>query len=244
MQTIHPKIQELRKKSQLINYKQVDELLVDETNDRVLKGYLAVFNNKDFSGEKFIKGTFAKSIKDRGPDSLAKNKILFLSYHKTNKPLSAFTILKEDNYGLYFESKPLDNVPWADEVLIQVKSGTLNQLSVGFMPVWDKAYYDETDDSIVFAESFLFEGSVVTFGDNPETYFVKSIDEVSELFDDTENFVNLLPQTMQIEARKLFQIYKSLSFKEPIESLRAKVKPNKDEKKKELDYTKFLLENL
>lgn len=215
----------------------------------MLKGYLAVFNNKDYSGEKFIKGTFAKSIKERGPDSLAKAKILFLNQHKQSQPLAQFAILKEDDYGLYFESKPLDNVDWANDVLTQVKSGTLNQLSVGFLPVWDKAYYDETDDSIVFAESMLFEGSVVTFGDNPETHFVKSLAEDATLLQETENFVNSLPQSTQIEARKLFQIYKTLGDHEPfkacLDEIKAALKEAKpsEVKQKGIDY-QYLLTHL
>lgn len=212
-------------------------------DERVIKGYAAVWGNKDLSGEKLVKGMFAKSISDRGPMSKAKYKITFLKQHCLDEPLALVALLKEDSYGLYFETAPLDDIQIANEVLLQVKSGTLNQFSVGFMPIWDKAEYDESDDSIAFKEGDLYEISVVTIGDNPETYAIKSIKEKDDLFDETENFLSSMPRKPQIEARKLFNKYQSLT--KSLETIIEKTKSLKaiEPVESQESLYKYLLEN-
>lgn len=184
-------------------------------DQRIVTGYLIVWGKRNMYGEKAIKGCCAKSIRERGPGTAAKYKITFLWQHKQDDPLSLFAELTEDDYGLYFKTEPLDDVPSANRALTQIRSKTLNQFSVGFDYVWDKIEYDEADDSLVLLEIDLFEGSVVTIGADSETYAIRSKENVELLHDDTEDFIMGLPRSKQLEARKIFTRHKTLFGFEP-----------------------------
>ena len=178
----------------------------DKTSRKV-SGYLAVFGNKDDDGDILVKGCFAKSIRDRGPQSSTNRKIAFLYQHDSKDPIGRLTTLKEDDYGLYFESILDEGVPSADRTGIQLKSGTLNQFSIGFIYVWENCVYDENAQSLVCKEINLFEGSVVTFGTNEYTYFagMKSAQKeqkIIEIKQETETFIRSLPTQFQYEARQ------------------------------------------
>lgn len=177
---------------------------------RIIRGYLFVWNIKDLYGTKFIKGCCARSIRDRGPESGANYKITFLWQHDQSDPLALFAILEEDDYGLYFETKPLDDVPNAKRTIDQIRSGTLNQFSGGFDYIWDAMEYDANDDSIVCKEIELFEGSVVTIGGQPQTFAIRSVDSLAELAEDTDFFIRSLSRQKQMEARALFTRHKSM----------------------------------
>jgi HK97 family phage prohead protease len=240
MTKLEAKIKELRAKASPINYSHVaidtragrtlqgDSMaLLDK---RIIRGYLFVWGLKDMHGTKFIKGCCANSIEQRGPNSSAKYKITFLWQHRQDDPLAIFDVLEEDDYGLYFETKPLDDVPSADRTIKQIRSGTLNQFSGGFDFMWDKMEYDETDDSLVCKEIILMEGSVVTIASQKETYAVRSAEALSELADDTEDFITELPRKYQLQARHLFTRHKSLVDLEPFqqsENTQKKTEPAK-----------------
>jgi HK97 family phage prohead protease len=231
MKTKHPKIQELRKKAKPINYlsdSYVDasgtvvlnnyKLGIKDEATRTIKGYLAVFGNVDLQGEKLVKGCFAKSIAERGPNSTSKYKILMLWQHDFCDPIGQFTKLVEDDYGLYFEAV-LDAVPNGDRTLLQIKSGTLNQFSIGYDYVWDKVEYDETDDSLVLLEVMLFEGSVVTLGANMETYAIKAGKDLvaakEDLDYETEEVLKSIPFNKRLEFKQLLTKHIQLATLEP-----------------------------
>lgn len=140
-------------------------------DSRTISGYGAVFNNIDKSGDMLLKGCFAKSISDRGPESQANDKIIFLWMHNMNEPIGRITVLQEDDKGLYFEAV-IDNVPRGDQAVEQLKSGTLNQFSIGYNYVWDKCEYDANIDAFIVKEVVLYEISVVSIGCNGETEFL------------------------------------------------------------------------
>src|SRR4030095_1494016 len=191
-----------------------------EVSERKVSGYLASFGNKDSDGDLIVKGAFAKSIAERGPNSNTARKIAYLYQHDMRDPLGQFTMLKEDNYGLYFEAE-LDNIPQADRVLEQYKSGTLNQHSIGFQYVFDKMEYEESTQTFIIKEVNLFEGSVVTIGANENTPFMGMKSEILKteldiLKRDTEKFLKSLPTNMEYEARQLISKHIALAEnKEP-----------------------------
>ena len=202
------------------------------TDDRTVRGYLAVWGIKDTYGTIFIRGCCAKSIQERGPESNAKNKIIHLWQHRLDEPIGQFTKLVEDDYGLYFEAI-YDDVPTAERALRQIKSGTLNQYSVGFSYVWDKMVFDENADAILLQEIELYEGSVVTRASNPETFTIRSenMEQEKQLLDEeTEDYIKSVPRARQLELRQLISRHISLAKVEPIEqrqqSLKDKDKPN------------------
>lgn len=235
--TLHPRILALKIKSRPINspsYVDAEgELhLVDKDGNpvdfrikvldekaRTVEGYLSVFGVKDMDGEMTVKGTFAKSIKERGPKSGMKAKIAFLWMHDLKEPIGQFIELKEDDYGLYFKAV-LDNVPLGLRALEQIKSGTLNQFSFGFKYVWEKTKYDKDTDTVILLEVKMWEGSVVTFGNNLETYAIKSLEELTSAKDEFENemdeFISDLPETKKNIFRQLITKQASLTSLEPL----------------------------
>lgn len=227
---IHPKIKALKQRSAPITYStlavRADGTLTDNkmsVEDRTVKGYLIVWGVVDSYGTMFMKGCCAKSLNDRGPQSNSKYKITFLWQHRQDDPLGQFTVLKEDDYGLYFEAVVDDpeDVPTAKRALSQINSGTINQFSAGFDYVWDKMEYDDKTDSILLKEIDLWEGSAVTIGANTETYAIRSAADLEAardaLHDETEDFIRSIPRSKQLELRQLFARHISLATAEPDE---------------------------
>lgn len=231
---LHPKILELKRRAAAVNYSNVSvneagELVERESllDQRIVEGYAVIWGQRNLHGEKFIKGCFARSIRENGPGSGSKYEIKFLYNHDTNEPLSLFAELKEDATGLYFRTVALDDVPMADRVLKQLRSGTLNNYSQGFNFIWDAnaIEWDDTDDSLVVKECKLFEVSVATIPSGMETYTIRSAEQVDDLLDDTEDFIQTLPRRQQLQARQLFARHKSLAEFEPLKQ-RAKALEN------------------
>ena len=123
------------------------------------------------------------------------------------KPIGRFTTLVEDEKGLYFEAE-LDNIPLANDVLEQYKSGTLNQHSIGFRYLKDKVDYNKELDAFMIKEVDLFEGSVVTMGANENTPFMGIKSEqvesyVEELRRETEQALKHIPFEDQYKIRQI-----------------------------------------
>lgn len=135
---------------------------VDLTKNTVT-GYLSVFGNVDHDNEVTVKGAFAKSIKDRGPQGA--NKIVFLNYHKWDQPHGKFSVLQEDDHGLYFEAKLDPNVSYSKDALIQIQNKVVEELSYGWVTVRDGV----KDGVRYLYENYLYEGSNVVLGANDAT---------------------------------------------------------------------------
>lgn len=228
--TLHPKIQALRHSAGPIQFsdwsvdaqgKLVDlKVRADEGSDdsRIIKGYLCVWNVVDRHRTIWIRGCFAKSIRERGPASGAKQKIIMLWQHRTDEPIGQFRKLEEDEYGLYFEAE-LDPIPTADRALIQVRSGTINQFSFGFDYVWDKMEWDDQLEAVRVFEAELFEGSPVSFASIKDTHAIRSAEQYGaakeQLIEDTDFFIKSIPRSQQLELRNLIQRHVTLAKLEP-----------------------------
>lgn len=216
-----------------VNYKEISFGVANYSYDedsKTVSGYLAVFGNKDSDGDIIIKGAFARSLKNRGVDSETNRKIAFCWQHDIKDPIGKFTVLKEDDFGLYFEAvlDDFDAVPNAKRTNSQLQSGTLNQFSIGFMYVWDKMEYDEEQDAFIIKELNLFEGSVVTMGANELTYFAgMKGDNIEEerlkLVKETEQFIKGLPHELQYNTRQLISKHIALA---QAKSMKEEVKRN------------------
>lgn len=156
---------------------------IDFTSRRI-SGYAAAFGNKDKAKDILIKGCFAKSIQDRGPESPANDKIIFLWMHDMSQPVGKIVKLIEDDRGLYFEAE-IDDIELGDRVLKQLESGTLNQFSIGYSYVWDKVEYDDNLDAYIVKEVILYEISVVSIGCNGMTEYLglKSSEDMEDKYD-------------------------------------------------------------
>ena len=151
---------------------------------RTISGYASVFGNKDKAGDILIKGCFSKSIQDRGPESAANDKIIMLWMHDMEEPIGRFTVLNEDDKGLYFEAV-IDDVPRGNQTIKQLESGTLNQFSIGYQYVYEKCMYDAEKDAYIVKEVYLYEISVVSIGCNGETEYLglKSIEDAEKAYE-------------------------------------------------------------
>jgi len=134
-------------------------------------------------------------------------------------PLGKFTVLIEDDKGLYFEAE-MDNTALGDETLIQYESGSLNQHSIGYQYVWDKIEYDKEADAYICKELNLWEGSVVTIGANENTPFTgfKSLELITEktkVQKELNKILNELDEKQGYELRKLISKTIALNESEP-----------------------------
>jgi HK97 family phage prohead protease len=245
MSKLQEKIRELQRRAP---YMDNSVLSVDAkgelVDERRIKGYLIVWGVRDSYGTVFLKGCCAKSIQERGPKSNGKYKIKFLWQHDQMDPLCEFDVLQEDDYGLYFEAVP-DDVPNGERAVKQVRSGTLNQFSVGFDYIWDKIEYAEDVDALILKEIDLFEGSIVTIPSNMETYALRNKEtfekEAEIVREETEDFIKSLNRKQQIIARDLLTRNISLATFKPDE-LRHKTLEDQ-EPVEGFDY-EYILQNL
>lgn len=223
---LHPKIKELKLRAAPVTYSETvvgkdGQLKQTGIDGRTVKGYASVWGVIDSFRTVMLKGCCANSINQRGPQSSAKYKITKVWQHDITDPIGRITVLEEDDYGLYFEAELDEGVVNAERALIQLRSRTLNQFSIGFDYVWDKMTYNEEMDAVLIKELDLFEVSVVTIGSNSETYALRGRgnyeQELELLQDETEEFIKSIPRKQQIELRQLISRQISLAKVQPDE---------------------------
>ena len=95
----------------------------------VVTGYLSAFGNIDSDGDMIMPGAFLKTISEWGPTG--RKRIKHFLDHDNTKAVGVFTVLKEDDYGLYYESKAGDWTLGAD-FLKMVEAGAITEHSIGF----------------------------------------------------------------------------------------------------------------
>jgi HK97 family phage prohead protease len=108
-----------------------------DTKQGIVTGYFAAFDIVDSDGDSIRKGAFAKSIAERGPGTLGFN-IKHLLDHNTTKAVGTLQLLKEDNHGLYYESKAGRHSLGRD-FLMMCEDGLITEHSIGFRWVQGKS---------------------------------------------------------------------------------------------------------
>ena len=144
----------------------------------IVTGYFSQFNSIDLDGDVIMPGAFTKTIAERGPDS-SKPEIAYLWQHDTYKPLGKLMVLREDNFGLYFEAKMSDTT-YGQDALKLYRDGVITQHSIGYQVIKSvETTIDMEEEVDQIYEVKLWEGSAVTFGANPNTPFTgfKSAEE-------------------------------------------------------------------
>lgn len=205
---------------------------------RKISGYGAVFNNIDKAQDLLIKGCFAKSINDRGPESQANDKIIMLWMHDMKEPVGKITKLAEDEKGLYFEAI-IDDIPLGDRAIKQLESGTLNQFSIGYNYVWENCQWDSERDCLMVKEVILYEISVVSIGCNGLTEYtgLKS-DEVDTAINSLQKEIDLELQGLNITKKsvlqELFRKCFSLASQKPIDEQKQSLKEQAEPKHQSL----------
>lgn len=248
MLVLHRKIQELKNRSTPISYTNtsVNEFgqLVERENlldQRIVEGYGNIWNKKNSHNERFYKGAWSESIANNGPGSNANYQIKLRDEH--GRACALMDVLKEDEIGLYFRSKPLDNCTWCDDLLTQLRSKTINNFSNGFRHLWDdkSISFNEKDDTFDIFRARLFEVSAVSVPSDMETFAVRSVHELETISEDVEEFILSLPKARQLEARKLLTRCMTLNTTEQSEQSQ-QTQTGSGQSKAGLDF-KFLMDN-
>lgn len=179
------KTDKIQQKKETVKNRQLFKLTVKEASvvdedKHVIEVKFASFGNVDSDGDLLVKGCFAKSINDRGPESSTNRKIAFLWQHDMRDPIGKIMKIEEREDGAYatVQLSDFDAVPNAKRAYYQLQEGTLNQFSFGFNYIWDKMEYDEEKDAFIIMEVKLYEISVVTMGANEETEYIGEIDDM------------------------------------------------------------------
>ena len=125
--------------------------------DGVIEILAVAYNVTDDYGTQFRRGTFTKSLEQHLP--------VIAWAHLWDEPIGRATGWREADEGLYITAR-LDiggAVPRADQAYEQVRSGTLTDVSIGFM----RHASEQEGDVVVITEADLDEVSVVLRGAVP-----------------------------------------------------------------------------
>lgn len=141
---------------------------VDTTSRRV-KVAISRMGNKDSDGDVIDKTAFNRTIKQRGP--MGSNLIWHLTDHypSLKNAVGKFSTLQVEGDHLI----GLTDIPktsWGNDVMEFYKTGNINQHSIGFKTVQEeKINTGKADEYNLIKEIFLYEGSAVLWGANPDT---------------------------------------------------------------------------
>lgn len=172
-------------KSMIYNYKSFNLEVKDvDTKQGVVSGYFSAFGNVDSDGDIMMPGAFKRSIQDWGPEG--KGRIKHLLNHDPSKPLGKIQVLKEDEYGLYYESKVGTHTLGKDYIKM-IESGLIAEHSIGFKTLREQ----KADNGNQIHEVMLFEGSSLTaWGANEATPLIgmKNMYTIEQLQDQIKSF--------------------------------------------------------
>lgn len=141
-----------------------------DTRKRTVVGYASVFGNVDAYGDIVVPGSFAQTIKERGPGCVPSTaegipgcKIKVLRNH--DQLIGTPVHLKEDNYGLETVSY-IAPTALGDDTLTLIEAGVLHELSIGYSTV--QSTYNPDTNIRYLKRLELFEYSFVDFPANEQ----------------------------------------------------------------------------
>jgi len=128
-------------------------------DDGTFSGYASIFDSEPDSYDDIVmKGAFHKTIMHNGRN---KNGIAMLYQHDAHRPIGIWTMLKEDDIGLYVEGKLAINTTDGKDAHELMKFGALKGLSIGYDA--KVAEYNQETGIRTLKEIELWEISPVTF---------------------------------------------------------------------------------
>lgn len=132
-------------------------------DDGFFSGYASVFGVVDSHGDIVAKGAFSASLEAWG----AKKRLpSLLWHHKLDEPIGVWTVMREDDVGLYVEGRLTQKVQRAAEVYELMKIGAVSGLSIGYVTREDS--YDRVTDVRTLKQVDLWEVSPVTMPSNEQ----------------------------------------------------------------------------
>jgi len=143
---------------------------IAEESDKVprITGYAAVFNkwSEDLGGfkEKIAQGAFRKTLQTADVRALFNHDPNYVLGRTSAKTLE----LEENNTGLRVSITP-PGTQWANDLLVSINRGDVNQMSFGFRVIDDEWQDKPSGIQRVIREVDLFDVSAVTFPAYPQT---------------------------------------------------------------------------
>jgi len=211
----------------------------------IVTGYFSQFNSIDLDGDVIMPGAFTKTIAERGPDS-SKPEIAYLWQHDTTKPLGKLLVLREDNFGLYFEAKMSDTT-WGEDALKLYRDGVITQHSIGYQVIKSvETQMDMEEEVEQIYEVKLWEGSAVTFGANPNTPFT-GFKSAQEREDRIKTLVKAIKngsytdETFGLIEFELLKLVSLAKTEEPVKTTTTVQEPKEDNKIQEIKLFRNLL---
>lgn len=183
-----------------------------DTKSGIVTGYFANFGSKDSDGDRILKGAFTKTINENGPNGT--QLIKHLLDHDKYKAVGKLQMLKEDEIGLYYESKAGRHTTGQD-FLLMAEDGIINQHSFGFRIIKEAQKADANE----IYEVAMYEGSSIQFlGANRNTP-VTGVKSEADIMND----LDLLEKAFR-NGKYSDEAFKQIELK--IKSLYAILKPN------------------
>ena len=196
----------------IYGYKRMTQDVKDvDVKKGIVTGYFSAFNIKDSDGDIILPGAFQKSINEWFP----KGRIKHLLNHDPRQPLGKITELKEDSYGLYYESQ-IGSHNLGRDFLKMVESDLVKEHSIGFNIKGSRKGKDANE----LYDVVLYEGSSLTsWGANEYTPMlgVKSMDNRIERIKKLEKFIKHTDATdetielLMLEIKQLNQLIEDMS---------------------------------
>jgi len=226
------------KKSMIYNYKSFELELKDvDAKKGIVSGYFSAFGMVDSDGDIMMPGAFKRSINDWGPDG--KGRIKHLLNHNPSQPLGKITSLKEDNYGLYYESIVGTHTLGKDFIKM-VESGLIKEHSIGFRTLQEQ----KGDMGNELRDVMLFEGSSLTaWGANENTPLIgmKSLKSVEKMQEEIRAFDKFIRNSDASEETIDLCLIKVKQLAQAIEMMSStKVVEETPEQPKEVDNRVFV----
>ncbi|WP_182085595.1 HK97 family phage prohead protease [Aureimonas sp. ME7] len=109
------------------NVKRTRSLAAQEADAGVIRGYASLFDRVDKSGDRIQRGAFARSLAERTAAG-----IRMLWQHDPGEPIGLWTMLREDERGLYAEGRLELGSRRGREAMALLRSGAIDGLSIGF----------------------------------------------------------------------------------------------------------------
>ena len=122
----------------------------------VFFGYASVFNIVDKQNDLILPGAFK--------ENLNRNKIKLLWQHNPGEPIGSIIDICENDVGLYITAHLLLGIQKAKEAYLMLKTGVINGLSIGYIPI--EYDVDHKSGARVLKQVELWEVSLVTFPAN------------------------------------------------------------------------------
>lgn len=193
---------------------------------RIIQGYFSKFT-PDPIGDLTRKGTFTKTINERGPKETAlgvRSKIKMGFNH--GEVIGIPVVIHEDDTGAYFEGV-VDEHELGDRILTRVKSGSLDACSFEYAVVNSQSVTDDKSVRRILTEVKLYELGPVDYPMNEDAIItgMKSQEGIGEI---TFRLLELLQAKAEdfssvTELKNLFDELKDLYGETTVEPIEAAV---------------------